>query len=135
MFSTFVGVLPSVWLGYLQTAEISFILLHQNRLRMSHKLFKFFTVLIQIFEVVPKSSFLSFQILRHVLFTLHQRFYSFTYQENLLPDPTTYSPQKIHTIFSLSEIIFMLPQELLTQARDINTYQKVFMIAQTMETP
>ena len=29
----------------------------------------------------------------------------------------------------------MLPQELLTQARDINTYQKVFMIAQTMETP
>ena len=44
----------------------------------------------------------------------------YMYHENLLPHPATYSPRKIHTTFSLSEIIFY------ATSRITSTYQEVF---------
>ena len=62
----------------------------------------------------------SIYLAREVL-KLYMRCY--IYQENLLPRPTTYSPRKIHTTSSLSEIIFYPTSRIINSG---TTYQQVF---------
>ena len=67
---------------------------------------------------------LDFEICTIYLAREVQQFYMryYMYQENLLPHPTTYSPHKIHTTFSLSEIIFYAISRIINSG---TTYQEV----------
>ena len=95
---------------------------------MSDKLFKFFVVfnlgicssIKEFISIVLDFETCTIYLAREVL-----KFYMrcYIYQENLLPHPTTYSPRKIHTTFSLSEIIFCPTSRIINSG---TTYQEVF---------
>ena len=112
-----------------------FTLLLWNRLRMNEKFFNFFIVFIFFIQekkrylaAITKSSSLSSQILKPVLFTLHEKFYSFTcviicIRKISGPTPTTYSPQKIHPTFFLPEMVCNSTSRIINS---VMVYQEVF---------
>ena len=95
---------------------------------MSDKLFKFFVVfnlgicssIKEFISIVLDFETCTIYLAREVL-QFYMRYYM--YQENLLPNPTRYSPWKIHTTFSLSEVIFYATSKIINSS---TTYQEVF---------
>ena len=99
MFSTFAGALPRTWIG----PQIYFILLLWNRLQIFYSFYlRICSSIKEFITIVLDFETCTICLAREVL-QFYMRYYM--YQENLLPHPTTYSPRKIHTVFSLSEII------------------------------
>ena len=113
-FSSFAGCFPLGVNKIMVDCSISVILVLSNRPRMSDKFFKLFVVFISFIQdkkgICFKGFIPSSQILKPLLYTFKERFYSFTCvmicMENLSPTLTTFSSWKIHPTFFLSEMSF-----------------------------